>query len=124
MFLLPPALIPCQRASVCVLDETAGELTRFSADLETGGPVQTGNPLPFPDEGLPDRLRLGEILSLPDLRSPAEPLSPLARLLIEEEMLSSLVAPLMVRKQLIGAMTLSAGCLFLKAALPFLLIQS
>jgi PAS domain S-box-containing protein len=106
------SLVPCQRATVSLLDFGAGEFTVFASTFMGQTSFAPGVTLPLASLGalgdqLIERLRLGHVDVLEDVAGVAD-LPPALQTARDEGTRSVLSAPLLSQGDLIGALSLSA----------------
>jgi PAS domain S-box-containing protein len=100
-------IVPCQHASITIIDLSSNESLGFSADLNHDSAIRSGLHISSAP-GWIAALSAGQMIVVDDLQRLPEPDYPLRRQLAEEGMHSSIAAPLILHGQLIGSLNLAA----------------
>ena len=103
-------LVSCSMASVVLYEPDTDELVILSRETSDGTKMQPGMRVPAP-EGWVSRMSAEKCHLVEDVNALAEPVSPVARLAMEEGVRSYLAASMMVEGNLIGELILSGRTL-------------
>ncbi|MFQ5857709.1 MAG: GAF domain-containing protein [Anaerolineae bacterium] len=100
-------LIPCDHATIALLDREAGQLVMRSASIDGASQIAAGVRVPIADTPAKVVLETGQPLARPDL-SRHERAYPLDEWLLAEGIRSDMLIPLIVRGEVIGSLNLAA----------------